>query len=905
MNDHMPGEKWLTAWQERTERSTLSAVLGGIALSLVAGLLVTLAVTPVVGLVGVAANTGITAFESLPDRFDPSVLPEASTLVAKDPETGKEVELATFYDQDRVPVEWEDISQYVKDAVVGEEDPRFYSHGGVDVLASARALLQNAAGQNLSGASTVTMQWVRNVLIQEATATPDLKAQKEGYENATRQDMDRKLKEMRLAIAVEKKYSKDDILLGYLNIASFGRQLYGIEAAANYYYNTTAKKLTLAQSASLVAIVNNPSVYQPDIEENLPANKQRRDKILNSMYERGKITKKQRDEAIATEVVTDITPRVPGCNIAEQRYGAGHFCDYVQRYIKNDPEFGDSAIDREFNFSRGGYRIETTIDLAMQQAGNESTRATVPQLLDGIDIGSASSSVEVGTGKVRTMVQNRPFNNAQAFLDENPGYTTINYNTDQEMGGSNGFQIGSTFKPVTLAEWIRTGHSVRDIVNVNGRTVDYNSFTAKCMPGGVYGEYGSFDFSNDNLSIQGNQSVLTAIANSINGGLVSMQQDLDLCNTIGLGEKLGLKRASDLPASTEDPEVPAVPTLSGDFRDLSLVPSNVYAGVDEIAPIAVASAYAAFAGDGTVCTPVPIEKITDSDGKSVPFTKSSCTKALDPDVAAGVAYALEYTVTDGLARHAQSSTGVPHLAKTGTTDDVKDNWTAGASTKVATATWVGNVGPVQLADGSWDRVSTLGYGAQSADDYIWPAIMNVADERYGGDAFREPAAAATSVQTAQVPNVVGKSYDEAVRLLLAAGFSVVEGEATDSELPTEQIAKSDPAAGTEAPRGSTVTIMRSNGKGATVPDGLVGQTGESARSALNSAGFANVDFVCQAEGQSKPERDEVVSVDPAGGSAANKDTKVTLTLKCTPEDPGGDDGDGGDNGDSDGEQDGG
>ena len=863
----------------RTAGGALAGLLGALAMSVIAGVLVTAAVTPVVALSGTATKSAVGIFESLPDHLDPGKLAEPSTIYATGADTTV-YEIATFYDQDRETVKWDQISQFVKDAAVAEEDPRFYTHGGVDVLATARAVLQNAAGQNLSGASTITMQYVRNVLIQEAIAIPDKEAQKEAYEDAMRQDVDRKLKEMKYAISIEKKYPKDEILLGYLNIALFGRQIYGIESAAKYYYGKSSADLSLAESASLVAIVNNPSELQIDVEENIPANTERRDKILGSMLNHGKITQEQHDEAVNTPVTPKITPRVAGCNVAEKNFGLGHFCDYVQRYIKADPNFGDTPTEREFNFSRGGYKIYTTIDLDMQAAGTAATQATVPSLMDGIDVGSASSSVEVGTGKVRSMVQNKPFNNAQDFLDSNPGYTTVNFNTDEELGGSSGFQVGSTFKPITLAEWIRTGHSVRDIVNVNSRKgVPYQSFAASCMPDGVY-SYGTFDFSNDNEGIRGNQSVLTTIANSINGGIVSMQQKMDLCGTFETAQALGIHRASDQPMNP-DTGLPNNPTLNGNPRDLSMVPSNVYAGVDEIAPITMAAAYGAFAGDGTVCTPVPIEQILDDDGNQVPFTKSECSQAIAPEVAAGVAFALQNAVTAGLADHARSAIGVPHLAKTGTTDDVVDNWTVGASTKVATATWVGNAGPVQMADGSWSRVSTMGFGnLMYADQTIWPAIMNAADARYGGDAFPEPSAAAIRQTMVSVPDVKGKSIEEATSMLTQLGFAVNDGGEVDSTEAEGLAARTDPAAGSSVGLGSGISLYRSNGKASKIPDGLVGQTGNNAKSALNSAGFDNVEFACGTGSDSKPKSNKVLSVSPESGAEVNRGDTVTLALAC-------------------------
>ena len=879
----------------RSAGGVLGGFIGAIIMSVVAGVLVTVAVTPVVAMSGIAANTAIGVFENLPSHLNPGQLAQPSTIYAK--QGDKRVKIADFYAQNRVMVGWNKIPQYVKDAAVAAEDPRFYTHGGVDLMGVGRATLGELSGNEAGGASTITMQYVRNVLIQEAESITDEDERDAAYNEATRRDADRKLKEMRYAISIEKEYSKDQILLGYLNIALFGRTVYGIEAAAQYYYGKKAQDLTLSESASLMAIVYWPSALQLDVEENIPANTDRRNWILQRMLDTGKITQAQHDEAVETEVEPNITPRYSGCAVAEtKKYGLGHFCDYVQRFIERDAELGETPEDRNFKLMRGGLEIMTTIDLDIQRAGLKAMRERVPAEMKGINIGSASVSVEVGTGRVLGMVQNRPFSDDPAFLKKHKDdYTSVNYNTDYEDGGSNGFQVGSTFKPITLAEWLRTGHSVREIVNVNGRTVPLESFRAGCL-GGVYGG-GPFTFQNDNLGIRGNQTVQTGIAQSLNGAVVSMQQKLDLCDTIQMAQDLGLHRASDQPVWTEaDYEAGAiskdqigkirVPTLNGDARDLTMVPSNVYAGVDEIAPITMASAFAAFAGGGKVCSPIPIDSITDPDGEDVPFTKSKCRNAISKDVAAGVAYVLQYAVNNvGFVGHARSATGVPHLAKTGTTDDTLDNWTVGASTKVATATWLGNAGPYCFSKNDCRRVPTIDFGGYSGlmagDQTIWPAMMNVADEKYGGDAFPEPSADAIKQTMARVPDVNGKGFDEAMRLLEAAGFGVADGGSKNSSIAKGLVAETDPPGGSMVVAGSMITIYRSNGEMSELPN-VVGMGYGEAVSTLRGAGFSSVDAQCSTNSDRENPRpgDVVRSMSPNAGRDAKRDSTITLTVAC-------------------------
>lgn len=852
----------------RSAGGAVGGVLGALVMSVIAGILVTAAITPVVAVSGAAASSAVSIFESLPDELNPGQLAQPSTIYATAAD-GAEVPLATFYAQDREMVGWTEISQYVKDAAVSEEDPRFYTHGGVDMLSTARAAMQNLAGTGFSGASTITMQYVRNVLIQQAEAISDPEESQIAYDEAMKQTLDRKLQEMRYAVSIEKKYSKDEILLGYLNIALFGRQIYGIESAAKYYYGKTAADLSLAESASLVAIVNNPSRYQIDLESNIAANQERRNKLLDSMLREKRITPEQHAEAIAQPVTPNITPRFSGCAAAEEISGLGHFCNYVQLFIQQDESFGSNAQERNFNFLRGGYKINTSIDLDMQAAGFNAIAAEVPAVMEGIDVGAASVSVEVGTGRVLAMVQNRPFSNDPAVIEANPGQvTSINYNTDFQYGGSSGFQVGSTFKPITLAEWLKNGFSLREIVNANGRTVNENTFRASCLPGGVYGN-GRFTFQNDQGRQRGNQSVQNVMAQSINGGIVSMQQKMDLCATFQTAADLGLHRA----AKQTNPEAPNFGTT-----DLAMVPSNVYAGVDEMAPMTMATAFAAFSGGGQVCTAVPIDRITDPSGADIPFTKSKCHSGISPEVAAGVAYSLEYTVNSGLATHARSAIGVPHLAKTGTTDNVVDNWTVGASTRVATATWVGNV---------TGKVSTMNFGGfgglMAADQAIWPAIMNVADAKYGGERFPQPTDAALRVSVAAVPDVTGLSYEEAAAAIAAVGFEVVDGGEEDSSVAAGQVSSTNPAAGSETSVGSPITLYRSNGNMVKIPEISEDVTGNQFRSALQSLGFSEVSVRCQTGSSGNTGAQKVLSTEPAAGTDARRGNSVRVFVDCSDE----------------------
>ena len=341
----------------------LGGLTGFIVLSAVVGVLAAAAVTPAVAVVGSATNNTIGAFDGLPDYIAVQALPQASTMYAQS--NGKEIPIASFFSQNRVEVGWNDIAQSAKDAAVGTEDPHSYSEGGVDLTGTIRGAILTALHKSVQGGSSITQQYVKNILVQRCeqmtvnvTATKkvmdqQLKAYQACYLDATAITPARKLREMRYAIGLEKRYTKDQILQAYLNIAPFGGQIYGIQSAAEYYFGTSAKALTLPESATLVAILNNPNNLR--IDE--PANKvngaadgyklalARRDYVLKRMYINGKITKAERDAALATKVTPKITPTNNGCMTA-QKYNAAFFCDYVQHLMEQNPIFGKTADDR-------------------------------------------------------------------------------------------------------------------------------------------------------------------------------------------------------------------------------------------------------------------------------------------------------------------------------------------------------------------------------------------------------------------------------------------------------------------------------------------------------------------------------------------------------------------------------
>src|SRR3954452_1171880 len=412
--------------------TAVPAFLGMIAVAVIAGVMVAVAVTPAIALTGTTAKNGIGLFEDLPTDLKIAPLDQKTKIYAKS--GSKDVLLASFYTQDREVIPSSDVTTTVKNATLAAEDVRFYDHGGVDPTGIVRALVANALGKEIQGASTITQQYVKNVCVQEAEQLHTQKAVTKAYEVCVDTSVSRKLREARLAIALEKKYSKNEILLGYLNIAPFGGRVYGIQSAAQYYYGVDAKDLSVAQAASLLSMVNNPNVLRIDEKANIAPNTTRRNYILGNELNHNLITPAQYQSAVKAPVKPDITEPKTGCQSAGV---AGYFCDYVVNSVLNDKAFGKTYDERYANLQSAGWKIYTTLNLDLEKKAQKVMNTYIPKHSDVFNLGSSAVSVEVGTGRIITMVQNKNFDN-----NEGRDNTAVNYNTDHAYGGSGGSTPG-------------------------------------------------------------------------------------------------------------------------------------------------------------------------------------------------------------------------------------------------------------------------------------------------------------------------------------------------------------------------------------------------------------------------------------------------------------------------------
>jgi membrane peptidoglycan carboxypeptidase len=835
-----------------------------------------------VAIAGVAANQSIGVFDGLPEYLEVDKLSEKSNIFATRADGSPQL-LASFYVENRIEVPLDQISQFAKDAAVSGEDPRFYEHGGVDLPGTLRAVAQTyVLGNDVQGGSSITQQYVKNVLVEKAVRNITDEAERAAaIDDATRTSPERKLREMKLAIGLEKEYSKDQILQGYLNIAFFGGTTYGIETAANYYFNTSAANLSIAQAASLIAIVNNPAVLRLDQPENpdngaangYQRNKDRRDYIIDKMLEEGKISQEDHDAALATPVEPQITEPSTGCSTAGD---AGYFCDYVTNILKNDPTFGEDEDTRWTNFRRGGLDVYTTLDVDLQSAAVAAVDAQVPQTWN-FDVGAVSVSVEVGSGRVLAMTQNKKYSQDPDVLAADPSYSAINLSTDRAYGGSSGIQPGSTYKLFTLVEWLKEGHSINEPVD-GTRKATWGTFEDSCEPGGSTTSSDTAARNDEG----GNGQVGTPVTftkTSLNTGFVGMARELDLCAIRDTAKDMGVVQGGD--------------------GELDKYPATIL-GTNYVSPLSMAGAYATIASGGSTCNPIAIDRITDATGTEQPVPSADCRQSIDRNVAATAAVALQSTFTSGgTAVASRTPDRIPLIGKTGTTDDAVATWMTGASTRVATAVGVFNIkGAASLRA---PRYSFDSGSAATARHRIWPVVMAAANAKYGGTTFPEADGSLQVVPRVNVPDVTGLSVGDARAKLEAAGFGVSEGAAEANSASSGTVVRQSPS-GT-ATRGTTVTIVPSSGPApaAPTPDpaapaapaapaegqqtvpSVVGQDLETAKAAFASAGFSKITLSCTENGTA-PDAGQVTGQDPAGGTGVAPDAtlRVAITAKKCP-----------------------
>nr|WP_277605523.1 transglycosylase domain-containing protein [Glycomyces sp. L485] len=633
------------------------------------GLVVALTFLPLASAFGGAAKVGSESVLELPDDLVLPPAPESSTLYANDGETV----ISTFGDQYRVQLEYDQIPDSVKEALVATEDSNFYEHNGVDPEGVMRALVTNiSSGDTSEGASTITMQYVRQVLSYTATSPEEVAA-------ASEVTLDRKVQEIGYALALEEEMPKEDILTNYLNTVYFGHGAYGIGAAAQVYYGKVPAELTVAESAMLVGLVQSPSAYDP-IAGSSEAATARRNHVINRMVQVGFLTAAEGEEAKAEEL--NLNPQEANNTSGgaiDSKYG--FFVDYFEQWWEQQEDFGDSADERKARLYRGGYEIVSTLDVELQEAAED---AVEKQLKTGSEFALGSVVVEAGTGAVQVMAVNRTYSND--ISDNGPntsgdGKGTYPNTTNPLLTGSAsspGYQAGSSFKMFTMLAALEAGMPLSTTIS------SPYQYTSKYVVGDGEASCGNYWCPrNAAKSEVGNYNMWTGFGESVNTYFVQLVERVGADKAIEMSKRLGLEyhNAQDLSLTSGD--------RAETFGPFTL-------GVTQNTPMEMAAAYAALPADGLFCEPIPVTSAVTSTGSTIAF-ETACKQAVEPEVARAAVDAARCPTgygaatgkcTWGTAEGVGETVKGPVAGKTGTTDENSTNWFVGFTPNAAASAFV-------------------------------------------------------------------------------------------------------------------------------------------------------------------------------------------------------------------------
>ncbi len=630
--------------------------------------------------------------------------------------------LARFQLEKRDPVTRDQISDYVVWGTVDTEDIRFYEHNGADLVGIARAVVNNLTGGAIEGGSTITQQLVRNtILSQEANDIT----------------FERKAREIELAVEMEKTYSKDEILQMYLNTINYGDGCYGIQAAAQNYFQVSALDLTLAQAAALVGIPQSPEYLNPKThpEDCL----ERRNLVLDRMLQAGHISQEEHDAAAAEPLGLNPAPDAPADGI----YAYPYFTSYVRdELLREDNPYGCSYAD----LFEGGLTIYTTLDPALQAEAEAARDAQLARMAPELD--AALVAIDPGNGHVRAMVGGKDYTAVESGQ--------VNLATGS---GGSGRQAGSSFKAFTLAAAIKAGIDPATLIDCTSpMTVGAENTRIE-------------NFGNANYGIR---SIQRATAVSSNTGYVRLIQELGPQTVADLAHEMGI--TSDLDA---------VPTLT--------------LGSSAVTPLEMASAYATLASGGVRHDAVVVTRIVNSAGETVYEAPDTSARVLDERVAGAVTQVLRtvFESSEGTAYGSSPWNGQPVAGKTGTSDNFADHWLVGYSPTLSCATWIGNpAGSISTA--SWLNCNAFwqdfmsralaGTPVQPFPSTEKPDYRNDFNQRqkarYGTErqqAERTEEAERDYGDPSTAPSAVGQTLEQAAQTL--AGYEAGYLEASSDTVP--------------------------------------------------------------------------------------------------------------------------
>jgi membrane peptidoglycan carboxypeptidase len=772
----------------RRRRHSLLNLATLVLCGLLAGLVVAAAMFPALAASGLAAKAGAESFEALPTEFTTTRAPQASEVYAAD---GKTL-ISRFFDENRQDVAFKDIAEPMREAMIAAEDHNFYVHRGVDVKGSVRALLNNTAGGDQQGASTLTMQFVRMSMIYTAPTHAD--AVKAGEDTTAR-----KVREMRLAQQAEKRFSKEEILTRYLNLAPFGHNTYGIYAASQFYFGKKPKDLTIPEAALIAGMVKSPTYNDPLDPEGKVRALARRDWVIGQMVEIKAITPAEGEAAKKQKLTVKGTRPPNGCMVTKPN-DWGFFCDYFRRWWMEQEAFGSTPYDRERRLNSGGYRVVTTLEPKAQKAARDNVEQ---RLKTGQKDALMVAAVEPGTGRVRALATNRTFKIDNPAKPRNKPSTnpkrqgkrgSYPNTTNPLLTGGSGYQAGSTFKIFTLVAALEKGYPLDYTINAPQRyTSKYRGATGDSACPGT----DRWCPGNSGPSLAGVHNAWTGFGRSVNTYFVPLEELAGAANAVEAAKKLGIRFPSEEDARRANDKAEA-----DGWGSFTL-------GVSGTTPLDLANAYATLAADGKHCEPIPVQEIKDIDGKRLDVANPRCDQAIDREVARAAVDAARCPVGDRSAfGECQGSTSAaayttikhPIAGKTGTTDSKRT-----ASLVVTTRSMA--VAGI-LADPDWPDTT-----ANMSHDIVNPAVYDtLADIMRGKQKqdFPRPSEKMAYGTQRSIPDVTCQPVAAARSTLESQGFRVDQHPVpVGSACPAGSVAGTEPSGRTI--EGGLVVLRISNG----------------------------------------------------------------------------------------------
>ncbi|MGC5289043.1 penicillin-binding protein [Micromonospora sp. DT231] len=780
---------------------------------LLAGVVVAAAAFPAVAMSGLAAKAGAETFGALPTELTVARAPQISYLLASDGKTP----LATMYDENRRDVKQADISPWMQKAIIAAEDHDFYKHNGVDINGVARAFVNNQGDGGRQGASTLTMQYVRLAIAYSATHPADVVA-------ATEDTSARKLREMRLALQVDKEFSKDEILTRYLNLASFGNGAYGIYAASQVYFGKPPSKLKIEEAALLAGMVKAPTTNDPTTEAGYPLAKDRRDYVIQNMVDIKAITQQEADAAKAVELKV-LDKRTPNGCVAANVNSWGFFCDYFYRWWMQQETFGSTTYDRERRLKSGGYTVVTSIDVQAQRGADKAVRKAKSE---NSKEAAMVAVVEPGSGRVRALAVNRQFKlddpkKPRNKISSDPAKSRkgIRGNYPATVNplltggdGITGYQAGSTFKIFTIVAALEKGIPLS--FSMNAPQQFRSEYKIQPGPAACPGT-NLYCPTNSGLKPGGVQNMWTAFAQSVNTFFVPLQQQVGAENVVSAAKRAGIQFRTE-----EDLTLEKGAHQWGAFT----------LGVSQTTPLDLANAYATLAADGKYCEPIPVQEIRDPDGNKLDIANPRCEKRFSTEVARAAVDAARCPVGDnsstskcGSSRTAAVVKGIvdaPVAGKSGTTDSEKTAALVAMTRQYAVAGI--------MADPDWPQtnVRMLHKEKNGINPPVYETLRDAMKNKERIQ-FEPPGQKISEGDQRSIPGVSCISVEQAKSRLKDAGFEPVVSEAkVPSSCPAGTAHGTSPDGRTI--KGGVVTIQVSNGGGGATPGNTGGgQPGNTGR----------------------------------------------------------------------------